>query len=63
MSGSPPPLVIIDGLPIANEQLRQVLRTLRPQDVERVDVLRDVASTSVYGMRASGGVILIRTKT
>jgi TonB-dependent SusC/RagA subfamily outer membrane receptor len=62
MRSTPPPLVVIDGMSIAHEVASQVLNTLRPQDVERVDVLRDVASTSVYGMRGAGGVILIRTR-
>jgi TonB-dependent SusC/RagA subfamily outer membrane receptor len=57
------PLVVIDGMPIAAELLTPVLRTLRPSDIVRVDVLKDVASTSVYGMRGAGGVILIRTNS
>ncbi|MGH7341130.1 MAG: TonB-dependent receptor plug domain-containing protein [Candidatus Rokuibacteriota bacterium] len=55
------PLVVIDGMPIASDLMNRVLRTLRPSDIRRVDVLRDVASTSVYGMRGASGVILIRT--
>jgi iron complex outermembrane receptor protein len=57
------PLVVIDGMPIAAELLTPVLRTLRPSDILRVEVLKDVASTSVYGMRGAGGVILIRTNS
>jgi TonB-dependent SusC/RagA subfamily outer membrane receptor len=56
-----PPLVIIDGAPIEPRLLSRVLFTLRPRDIKRIDVLRDLASTSVYGMRAAGGVILIST--
>jgi TonB-dependent SusC/RagA subfamily outer membrane receptor len=55
------PLVVIDGLPIDPQQLSRVLPTLRPSDIKRIDVLRDVASISVYGMRGASGVILIRT--
>jgi TonB-dependent starch-binding outer membrane protein SusC len=56
-----PPLVIIDGVPIEPRLLGSVLFTLRPRDIKRIDVLRDIASTSIYGMRAAGGVILIST--
>lgn len=54
-------LVVIDGMPIAEELTARVLRTVRPGDIREVKVLRDVASTSAYGMRGAGGVILIRT--
>jgi TonB-dependent SusC/RagA subfamily outer membrane receptor len=59
--GEVEPLVVIDGLPIASELLSRVLGQMRPSEIRRVDVLRDVASTSVYGMRGAAGVILIRT--
>jgi len=55
------PLVVIDGMPIASELMSRVLGQLHPSEIRRVDVLRDVASTSVYGMRGAAGVILIRT--
>jgi len=32
------------------------------RDVARIDVLKDAASTSVYGIRGAGGVIIITTK-
>jgi TonB-dependent SusC/RagA subfamily outer membrane receptor len=35
---------------------------LNPADVARIDVLKDAASTAVYGMRGSNGVVLITTK-
>lgn len=56
------PLVIIDGIPVAQEQLTEVLRLINPKDIIRVDVLRDLASTSSYGIRGAGGVILIRLR-
>jgi TonB-dependent SusC/RagA subfamily outer membrane receptor len=61
MGGQVEPLVVIDGMPIAQELMSRVLRTVRPNEVREISVLRDVASTSVYGMRGAGGVILIRT--
>lgn len=49
------PLVIIDGVE-AN------INTVAPQDVESMTVLKDAASSSIYGSRAANGVILITTK-
>lgn len=54
------PLLVVDLMPVAN--LSVALRGLRPKDVERVEVLKDVASTSVYGTRGAHGVILLRMK-
>lgn len=49
-------LVLIDGMP-GN------MYTLNPNDIESVSVLKDAASSSIYGSRAANGVILITTKT
>lgn len=49
------PLVLIDNVP-------GDLGSLNPQDVETVTVLKDAASSAIYGARAAGGVILITTK-
>lgn len=54
-SGSP--LYIVDGVQVEN-----ALSVLSPQDIESVDVLKDAASTAIYGARGSNGVILITTK-
>ena len=35
---------------------------LNPEDIERVDVLKDASSTAIYGSRAAAGVIMITTK-
>lgn len=59
------PLVVIDGLPIDNNSIggsRGILAALNPNDVESVSVLKDAASTAIYGSRASNGVIIITTK-
>ncbi|MGR3811872.1 SusC/RagA family TonB-linked outer membrane protein [Jiulongibacter sp. NS-SX5] len=52
------PLVIIDGVPVANG-----LNTLNPNDIKSMQVLKDAASASIYGSRAANGVVLITTKT
>lgn len=49
------PLVIIDGVPGA-------LNDVNPNDVESVSVLKDAASSAIYGSRAANGVILVTTK-
>ena len=50
------PLVIIDGV-------EGNLNSVSPQDVETVSVLKDAASSAIYGSRAANGVILITTKS
>jgi len=64
------PLYIIDGVPIITGDLAQgnanglsdVLSNLNPNDIASISVLKDAAETSLYGARASNGVILITTK-
>jgi TonB-dependent SusC/RagA subfamily outer membrane receptor len=55
-------LIVVDGVPIPSNQVNTALSGLTADDIKQVSVLRDVASTSVYGTRGSGGVILIVTK-
>jgi len=50
------PLYIIDGVPT------QDVSTLNPNDVESMSVLKDAGAASIYGSRASNGVIIITTK-
>jgi TonB-dependent SusC/RagA subfamily outer membrane receptor len=56
------PLLILDGAPVAEQNLSLVLRQLNPNEIDTIDVLRDVASTSVYGEKGAHGVIIIRMK-
>lgn len=49
------PLVLVDGV-------ERTMEDLDPQDIESVNVLKDAASTAIYGSRASNGVILVTTK-
>lgn len=50
------PLVVVDGMPDVD------INRINFQDIESISVLKDAASASVYGSRASNGVILITTK-
>ena len=55
------PLVIIDGA-ASGRPAGQALLSLTPDDVDRIQVLKDVGSTSVYGTRGANGVILVTLK-
>lgn len=55
------PLVLVDGMPVRS--LDFALAGLKARDIARIDVLKDVASTSIYGRRGSNGVILITMKS
>ncbi|MFZ1716178.1 MAG: SusC/RagA family TonB-linked outer membrane protein [Saprospiraceae bacterium] len=56
VGGNTEPLIIIDGVPGAN------LRSVDPNDIETMDVLKDGSAAAIYGTRGSNGVILITTK-
>lgn len=51
------PLYILDGFPVENG-----LSLVAPQDIERIDVLKDASSTAIYGARGANGVVIITTK-
>ena len=51
------PLVVVDGLPIEGG-----IETVNPYDISNITVLKDAAAASIYGARASNGVIVITTK-
>ncbi|EGV42068.1 SusC/RagA family TonB-linked outer membrane protein [Bizionia argentinensis JUB59] len=58
------PLYVIDGVPFNQETLQGAspLLTINPNDIESFDILKDAASTSIYGSRGANGVIIIQTK-
>lgn len=58
------PLYVVDGFPISPgfDQYANPLSTINPDDIENISVLKDAASTAIYGSRGSNGVILITTK-
>jgi TonB-linked SusC/RagA family outer membrane protein len=51
------PLILVDGVPMDD------VSYLNTQDIENISVLKDAASSSIYGARAAFGVILITTKS
>ena len=52
------PLYILDGAPISASDFN----TINPSDIATLNVLKDAASTSIYGARAANGVVVITTK-
>ncbi len=54
--GNSAPLYIVDGVAVGN------IDYLNASDIESIDVLKDAASSAIYGSRAANGVILVTTK-
>ncbi|PSL46181.1 TonB-linked SusC/RagA family outer membrane protein [Chitinophaga niastensis] len=55
-NGDSRPLYIVDGFPAED------ISFLNPSDIASVDVLKDAASTAIYGTRAANGLVMITTK-
>jgi TonB-dependent SusC/RagA subfamily outer membrane receptor len=55
------PLVVIDDMQFT-ENGADVLAGMTPRDIKRVEVLKDAASTSVYGSRGASGVVVVTTR-
>jgi len=51
------PLIIVDNVVVSD------LSVVNPEDIESISVLKDAASTSIYGARAAFGVMLVKTKS
>lgn len=65
LNASNDPLIIIDGVPIDNNNVKgssNFLSFVNPNDIETFTVLKDASATAIYGSRASNGVIIITTK-
>ena len=58
MNSSNLPLFILDGAPISSS----FFATLNPSDIANITVLKDAASTAIYGSRAANGVVVITSK-
>ncbi len=55
IEGAGSPLVVVDGVV-------RSLQDINPSDIESIQVLKDAASTAIYGARANNGVILVQTR-
>lgn len=56
--GNNEPLIVIDGQPVSRSQMDLI----NSNDIESMQILKDAAAASIYGSRASNGVIIITTK-
>ncbi|MDN3669494.1 TonB-dependent receptor [Echinicola jeungdonensis] len=57
ISNSNSPLFVIDGIPTTSG-----LADLNPNDIEKIDVLKDASATAIYGSRGANGVVIVTTK-
>lgn len=55
ISGNDSPLILVDGI-------ERDLSGINPNDIESMEILKDAASSAIYGSRASNGVVLVTTK-
>lgn len=75
IGGSAQPLVIVDGVPLSNDNLygsgssrsggvsqQSRLNDLNPEDIESVQVLKGASAAALWGSRAANGVLVITTK-
>lgn len=65
LAGNNSPLIVVDGVPLDQrgvQGVRNHLNAINPNEIEDFVILKDAAATSIYGSRASNGVILITTK-
>ncbi|MDT0559095.1 SusC/RagA family TonB-linked outer membrane protein [Ichthyenterobacterium sp. W332] len=58
INGNTEPLFIIDGAPVDEDNFR----SLNPQDIASIDILKDAGATAIYGNRGANGVIVIKTR-
>ncbi len=57
LSGNASPLIVLDGVIYPGQ-----LADINPDDIDRIDVLRDPSALAVYGAQSAGGVVAITTK-
>lgn len=69
ISANQQPYVVIDGVPVLSQPIGSYdepdnpLASINPDDIESIEILKDAASSAIYGARASNGVILVTTKS
>ena len=71
--GGTQPLYVLDGIPVSplsdaqgmggSGGQQSSLNFINPNDIDKIEVLKDAAATAIYGARGANGVILITTKT
>ena len=73
MLGGTQPLYVLDGIPVdqisdaqgngGSGNAKSSLGFINPNDIEKIEILKDAAATAIYGARGANGVVLITTKT
>src|SRR5690606_22680131 len=58
INGSTAPLFVVDGVAMSDDRFRSI----NPNDIETISVLKDAGATAIYGNRGANGVIVITTK-
>ena len=58
INGSTSPLFVVDGVAMSDDRFRSI----NPNDIETISVLKDAGATAIYGNRGANGVIVITTK-
>lgn len=58
VSAGSTPLIVVDGIPTPNYDLNLI----NTSDIESIEILKDAASSAIYGSRAANGVVLVTTK-
>jgi TonB-dependent starch-binding outer membrane protein SusC len=61
ISGDTEPLYVVDGM-LVHATAERGLYWLNPADIQRIEILKDPSTTSMYGMRGANGVVLITTR-
>lgn len=71
--GGTQPLYVVDGIPIdplsdaqgndGGGQSQNSISNINPNDIDKIEVLKDAAATAVYGARGANGVVIITTKS
>ena len=56
------PLYVIDGTPVHADNFSDAVAGMSPQQVARIDILKDAAATAIYGSSGANGVVVITTK-
>ena len=56
MNSATKPIYVVDGV-ICDD-----IEWLNPQDIDKIDILKDASSTAIYGSRATAGVVMVTTK-
>jgi TonB-dependent SusC/RagA subfamily outer membrane receptor len=71
LTASGEPLYVIDGVPVTQGDFggkdrlatqTNALASIKPNDIESIDILKDADAAAIYGSRGSNGVVLITTK-